>query len=380
MVTKLTSSESKPHIEANIKGLGNDTILISYFPMAKMGEMEKPLTDTTLSKNGRFALSLPINEPALVYLFPKKGEFIRISGRPFHPDQKYIVLLVKPTDILNISGELKKYYIDYQVQGSEFNEQYAQVRKSYIEATSEAVAIELELDTLQAKDGNKEEINALFKKRNEIESAARIAHFEYIKSNLDKDLSAFYLIRQPWEILDKYYNELSLNVKNGVFKNVLESEYTRFQKYTKAKEAELKIKEGESAPDFLLSSLSGNFSLNSVKNKYIVLDFWGSWCPPCIKGFPKMKEYYSQYHDKLEIVGIDCNETEENWRKAIQKHELPWLQVINNKDIDSDISVKYGIQAFPTKFILDKDRKIIARFVGEDDAFYNKLDELLKQN
>jgi len=371
------SNMKKHHIESNIKGLGDDTILVYYVPLSKMGEDYEPIQDTIFSKNDRFAYDTPSNEPILLYLFSKKGEFTRKSGHPYRPDEKHIVALVKPTDQLNITGELKQYYLDYQVQGSAFNEQYTQVRKNYIEATSEAVSIELKLDALMAINGDTTEINDLFQKRNAVNSAGRNAHLEYIKNNPDKDLAAYYLTRQPWEIFGKYYNELSLNVRNGIFKNALESKIIKYKKYTQVQEAELKIKEGESAPDFELRSLSGNFSLNAVKTKYIVLDFWGSWCPPCTKGFPKMKAYYSKYKESIEFIGIDCNETEEKWRKAVLNYDLPWPQVINKLDIDDDVSVKYGIKAYPTKFIIDKDKKILAKFIGKDDSFYQKLDELM---
>lgn len=73
------------------------------------------------------------------------------------------------------------------------------------------------------------------------------------------------------------------------------------------------------APDFTLKDIQGNdFSLSSAKGKYVILDFWGSWCGWCIKGLPDMKKAYRKYKHKVVFVGIDCNDTEENgnrrWR------------------------------------------------------------------
>lgn len=73
--------EQKNSIEANINGLGNDTILVSYFPLSKLGATDGPVQDTILSDNGRFSYATPSQEPILLYLFPKKGEFKRRSGR-----------------------------------------------------------------------------------------------------------------------------------------------------------------------------------------------------------------------------------------------------------------------------------------------------------
>ena len=74
------------------------------------------------------------------------------------------------------------------------------------------------------------------------------------------------------------------------------------------------------APDFTLNDLSGKpLTLSSLRGKYVILDFWGSWCVWCIKGFPQMKEYYQKYAGKFEILGIDCNDPEAKWKAAVEK-------------------------------------------------------------
>ena len=107
-----------------------------------------------------------------------------------------------------------------------------------------------------------------------------------------------------------------------------------------------------------------------------MLDLWGSWCGWCIKGMPDMKKYYDKYKSKLEIVGIDCNDTEDAWKAAVEKHELPWIHVRNEGN--PDVPVMYGIEGYPTKIVLDKEGKIAKVVVGEDPAFYTYLDSLLK--
>ena len=131
------------------------------------------------------------------------------------------------------------------------------------------------------------------------------------------------------------------------------------------------------APVFTLNDLNGKpLSLTSLRGKYVILDFWGSWCIWCIKGMPKMKEYYAKYPGKFEILGIDCNDTEEKWRAAVQKYELPWLHVYCPKE--STLLEDYGIQGFPTKIIVGPDGKIVKTIIGEDPSFYSLLDELFK--
>jgi len=370
----------KHSIEGNIKGLGNDTIYIEYLPVSQLYIIDTPQRDTVFSRKGKFYYDNSTLEPIIILFLPKKCEYKRVGGNIYRPNEKYIFLVLKSGERLKIDGDLKELYIDYSVKGSEFNEEYSILRKSYIEKTSEAVSIELKLDTLISKKGNKEAINELFKKRNEINSLERINSLEFIKNNWNKELSAYLLTDQPLDTLGKYLGHLKPELRIGIFKNALTRQYTNFRKYTLAREAEKTIKIGGIAPDFTSRSLTGNeLSLSSFKDKYIVLDFWGSWCGPCMVGLPKMKEYYSKYKDKIEFIGIGCNDKEDRLKQAIQKNKLEWPQVINNEEIENDVSVKYGIKNFPTKFILDKERKIVAKFIGEGESFYNKIDELFKQ-
>ena len=131
------------------------------------------------------------------------------------------------------------------------------------------------------------------------------------------------------------------------------------------------------APDFTLNDINGNpLSLSSLKGKYVVLDFWGSWCGWCIKGFPEMKEYSAKHKDKMEILGVDCNDTEEKWKNAVAENELPWLHVFVPRD--SELTTDYYISGYPTKIIIDPDGKVVKTVVGEDPQFYEFLDELFK--
>ena len=133
----------------------------------------------------------------------------------------------------------------------------------------------------------------------------------------------------------------------------------------------------QEAFDFELNDINGKpLKLSSLRGKYVILDFWGSWCGWCIKGIPEMKKYYEKYKGKFEILGIDCNDPEEKWRAAVEKYELPWLHVYNPND--SKVLSEYGIQGFPTKIIVDPDGKIVKTIIGEDPAFYALLDEMFK--
>ncbi len=146
---------------------------------------------------------------------------------------------------------------------------------------------------------------------------------------------------------------------------------------TQTAEEVVALSEKVAAPDFTLNDINGNpLSLSDLRGKWVVLDFWGSWCPWCIKGFPALKEAYKEYGGKIEVLGIDCRDSEEVWKEAVKKYELPWLQVYNPGD--NGLLEKYQIQGFPTKFIIDPEGNIANCTIGEDPEFFTILKSLVK--
>lgn len=137
--------------------------------------------------------------------------------------------------------------------------------------------------------------------------------------------------------------------------------------------------EGTKAPDFTLPDANGkNVTLSSLQGKWVVLDFWGSWCGWCIKGFPQMKENYTKYNGKVTFVGVACGDKMDAWKSALAKHKLPWLNLWNDPEGDNAILKAYGIQGFPTKLIIDPKGVIRNITIGEDPEFYTELAKLVK--
>jgi peroxiredoxin len=136
------------------------------------------------------------------------------------------------------------------------------------------------------------------------------------------------------------------------------------------------IAEGAKAPDFSAKKVDGTtFTLSSLQGKYVVIDFWGSWCKWCIKGFPDMKTAYAKHKGKVEFVGIACRDTEEKWKAATAKYEIPWISVLN--PADNDLVQVYQVKGFPTKIVVDPKGNIVKIILGEDPAFYTYLDSVL---
>ena len=213
----------------------------------------------------------------------------------------------------------------------------------------------------------------------DINNRKREALRPYIMQHLDDEVTATMLFSLDYKEIPQVINRLSPDVRNGRFKDYLdgiEELFTRVQKeIAAAKQAKLEIEEGRRAPDFTLKDINGNdFNLASLfgKGKYIVVDFWGSWCSWCIKGFPKMKEYYNKYRDKLEIVGIACYDKEDKWKAAVAKNDVPWLHVFSPDGITEE---RYGVTGYPYKVLISPKGKVIKCFRGEADEFYKTLDK-----
>lgn len=130
---------------------------------------------------------------------------------------------------------------------------------------------------------------------------------------------------------------------------------------------------GKVAPDFkALKPDSSEFSLSSLRGKYVLLDFWASWCTPCRKAIPHWKEVYTQYHDKgLEIVGVTNDSRWPDWFKALDDEKMPWIQVADDfpiKNHPARIATQYDIPSLPSYVLLDQKGKIIIHTTSKDEV------------
>ncbi len=206
---------------------------------------------------------------------------------------------------------------------------------------------------------------------------------EFVKENPDSDYSYYITASFGEPLKSEAMALLTERVKNGPVKSYDEGLTAMLkaneERQKAVEEARKNVAEGKPAPDFTLNDLEGKpLSLSSLKGKYVVLDFWGSWCGWCIKGIPHMKEYYKKYNGKLEILGIACGDTEKEWKDAVKEHAIPWLNVINDEEGGKDVSSAYAVTGYPTKIVVDPQGNIAKVIVGESPEFYEYLDKILK--
>ena len=135
---------------------------------------------------------------------------------------------------------------------------------------------------------------------------------------------------------------------------------------------------GQPAPQFEETLANGDaFKLSDLKGKYVLIDFWGSWCPPCRKSNPKLVQLYDTYADKgFEIVSIAIEKNEKTWARAIQKDGLRWPYHILRKSrlVATDaLALQYTVTDLPSFFLLDPDQNIVGT-----NMTYQEIDQYLR--
>lgn len=320
-------------------------------------------------ENGKIDITVPIDKPKQ-YSIRRMGDYMSAG----------ISFPVLPGEEVVIRGSID----DYTIGGSNFYQDYSAINemaKPYnikldkMRKDVEALFEELNKDRTKNEAHIQEERErysaAYYAERGKMVSAI----CDYIKAHPRQEASVSMLGYVPQEDFEETVKGLNYYVANGRMKPIIDAYRKQIENERIRQEAEQSVKEGVMAPDFTLPDINGkSFTLSSLRGKWVVLDFWGSWCGWCIKGIPDMKKYYEKYAGKFEIVGIDCRDTQEKWKAAVEKYELPWLHVYN-ADADGTPD-KYAVQGYPTKIIIDPEGRINKIVIGESPDFYEYLDQL----
>lgn len=156
----------------------------------------------------------------------------------------------------------------------------------------------------------------------------------------------------PFEDIEHFYNNLTQEVKSSYPGQLL----------AKKIETLKDINVGGFAPDIDLTAPNGTpIKLSSLRGKYVLLDFWASWCGPCLAEVPNVKAIYDEYKDKgFEIYGVSLDEDKAAWENAIEKHGLNWIHVSSLKGWECPVAKRYNVTGIPRMYLLDKEGRIIA--------------------
>ena len=135
------------------------------------------------------------------------------------------------------------------------------------------------------------------------------------------------------------------------------------QQHEEGRKIRRALTDGTKFPDFAEKDLQGNpLSVAKYEGKLVLVDFWATWCGPCVGELPSVIKAYNKHHaDGFEIIGISLDQDEQKLKSFLKAKEIPWVQYFDGKGWQNKLAAKYGIDSVPATFLLDGDGKIIGQ-------------------
>ncbi|MBK5202933.1 MAG: AhpC/TSA family protein [Prolixibacteraceae bacterium] len=288
----------------------------------------------------------------------------------------------------------KQYFAEFFLQGGKTNitaYKDSTINATKISGSSETDIFNIfikELASLQQKRNKyKQEYQAAAAKQNQQEMDRIQADFQassdnmivytknFIRENNNSVVAPFILYNQLAPSLE--YDQLK-ELTDTISPELQGSEYmSKLNEYLSRK---AKTAIGAIASDFTMKDTEGNdFTLSSLRGKYVLIDFWASWCSPCRKENPNVVTAYNNFKDKgFDIVGVSLDKDKKAWVKAIKDDNLTWHHVSDLKFWNNVVARTYGVQSIPYNLLLDKEGKIIAMNLRGENLS-KKLKEIMPE-
>ncbi|SIO53080.1 TlpA disulfide reductase family protein [Chitinophaga niabensis] len=338
-------------INGKVKDIPDRKVYLSH------QEGKKDILDSVIMKNGSFTFK---GKAPGAYFYFIRVDGIR-RGFGFFAENKVMTITADST------------FNDVQFSGSESQVQWKEWGKTWQSITQKAGPLYQQIDAAE-------------KAKDTVARAAARKGFDDLGNELDSAVVNF--IRKypaspvsPFIIIDRYINYPAPEKVERTFAMLKPAAQQSAYGKEITETRRIAAKTGIGAtPDFTLADTSGiPFKLSSLKGKYVLVDFWASWCGPCRKENPNVVTAYNKYHEKgFTIVGVTLDTKKDAWLAAIAKDGLTWAHVGDLQGWKSAIVEEYGIRAVPTNFLLDPSGKVIAKDLREE-ALQKKLETIFSK-
>jgi thiol-disulfide isomerase/thioredoxin len=338
-------------IKASILDMQEGTVFIRNLTSSKI--------DTILITKGLFSYNCEITEATPFVLMDEANH--------------YQLFFVDPNATINIKLKRKEMQVT-ALEGSKSQDVFRKLINANEPLQQLAAKLQQDINT---EGANKDSIAQVL---NAINIQSKNNFYSFLKDNKTSEVSSFVLF-------STISNDRNVNTKSAdTMYQLLEGkgktsfygvELTKLMNKLKAVEV------GYLAPDFTLPDSTGNIkhTLSKVysQNKYVLIDFWASWCGPCKAEIPFLKTAYERFHNKgFEIVSVSLDDKKQAWLAALRQYQMPWIHVSDIKGFKSAVNELYHVPSIPKTLLLDKTGKIIATDL-RGRALDLKLEELLKE-
>lgn len=303
--------------------------------------------DSTVVKNGSFHFKLIIPE-ATSYNIRLSREYEIGTWKDFYLDEG--VLNIKGTNgaFANLSTSGSQFALDFDSYITWLNSKKIFAKLIDIERQSEKAS--QNSDTIQGKK--------LYEEYKKVDSLKTVLTKQWIFKNPSSSISAYVLYdilrhKTSVEDLETILNSLSSGAKANKFGKKLQTEINAI-KATAI---------GKIAPDFTQNdTLDRPISVRDFRGKYLLIDFWASWCVPCRAENPNLVSIFKKFKDKnFTILSVSLDRDKDKWLQAIRKDNLLWTQVSDLKFWENDVAKQYNVHSVPYNLLLDPKGKIIAK-------------------
>jgi peroxiredoxin len=275
-------------------------------------------------------------------------------------DTNQFDLIAQNGDAIELNADLADSHHAYNVNGSDASEKlrsFNDFSKAYSDRNNKVVA------EFQSKSQSGQKPDSLLKvympvfQKNLAEYST--ATLKFIDDNKGS-LAGFYASTALDAV--KYEQQL-IAYADEIKGNVELSKNPAVQNFIKATDKAKPLAVGHKAPDFTISSIDGKqVNLSDYKGKYVMIDFWASWCVPCRQENPNVLKQYQKFHAKgFNVLGVSLDKDKAAWQKAVNDDHLEWTQTSDLKSFEGTAEKLYHIEAIPSNFIIDPQGNIIAK-------------------
>jgi len=357
-------AQQKYLVKGKIEGFDKEMkIMLAY------SEGTKYIRDSAITKDGSFIIQGTISRPYKVSIFVRSVEpepLVKVGQIiPAYDVQAFYLSAGTTT----IEGKnLRSSVINNPVQ-NEYNDLQNQLQPVTSAIYTNNRETYLHKNNTDSVSILKEKKQALIDKIFQIDLA-------FIRRHPDSYISYDLVVNNSHVIENPVVFNSMLNALAPQFKSSAE-----WAKMAQVAVLAKKFAIGQPIMEFTQTDVNGkSISLSSLKGKYVLVDFWASWCGPCRMEYPYIHTAYNRFKNKnFEVIGISLDDKKDLWINAIKDNHFDWVEVCDLKGRKNDIAVAYGISAIPQSFLVDPNGIIIAKNLRGDDLI-EKLKDVIKTN